>query len=415
MNDFITLTGAPSYLRGSIQIPGSKSESNRALILKALSKDLLEIHNLSSADDSLIMVNLLSKVAGNQFIEDELLLDTGPAGTVMRFLIAYLSIRKGSFILTGSERMLQRPIKILVEALILLGANIEYLGELGFPPLKIKGKNWLGKSIKVPGNISSQYLSALLLIAPFTPNGLEIELKEELTSAPYVEMTIQMMNLCGLRVQKTWVGWKIEPQTIRNSEISIEPDWSSASYLYALAAFSDKVHLELNGFKQNSLQGDRKIALIMENFGIHTQFTDKGIVITKDDFISYPKSLNLKECPDIAQTLMVIAAGLGIDLEFSGLETLKIKETDRVEAIKKELAKLNVPVISDEGQTKVWGTKVNFPNKIEFNTYHDHRMALSLVPLIYHIPEVTIQNRSVVNKSYPTFWADLESLGFKIK
>ncbi len=418
----IILSNPPSFLKGKLELTGSKSESNRALILQAQSQGALTIHNLSIAEDTTTLKNLLFKVE-NRIHEEELFLDVGPAGTVMRFLTAYLSLKSGIYILSGSSRMLERPIQILVDALISLGAEIEYLGKKGYPPLRIKGKKWTGNFIKIPASISSQYISALLLVAPFTTDGLEIILEGDLTSAPYVDMTVKMMEQIGLKIQKTYKSYIVPPQIIPKSTLSIEPDWSGASYWYEMAAFASEADLELSGLKENSLQGDRAIADIMTNFGVTTIFKESGVTLQKKHSYSKPPTyLDFKPCPDIAQTMMVVACGIGINLSCSGLKTLKIKETDRVEAMKSEVAKIQVEMrykkpsspLDDLDQIEILGENSGFPSEISFNTYHDHRMAMALAPLVYFISKVEIENKHIVDKSYPSFWQDLEKLGFQV-
>jgi len=415
MVSYLSLKNPPRKIQGEILIPGSKSESNRALILKALTKGAISIHNLSYADDTVCMEKLLKAVDQRPNSGEEITLDVGPAGTVMRFLTAFLSLQAGSFVLTGSSRMLERPIQILVEALVQLGAEIEYLGKEGYPPIRIHGKPWEGKRIRIPANISSQYISALLLIAPFTPQGLEIEMEGELTSAPYVEMTLEMMESIGIQVERKKGAWKIPAQSIQAGEIKIEPDWSGASYWFSMAALAPEIDLCLLGLQEKSLQADRKIVEIMKDFGVQTRFEKNGIYLSKRAHFQYPKALNFKTCPDIAQTLIACGAGLNLDLLCTGLETLKIKETDRVEAMKQELEKIGVRIESTDSQAHLLPKIGEFPKSMVFMTYHDHRMAMALAPLVYRIEEVKIENPEVVGKSYPSFWEDLKKLGFIIE
>lgn len=395
-------------------MPGSKSESNRALILKAQAKGNLTIENLSEAEDTTCLDFLLSQVKKSKNFESPLVLDVGPAGTAMRFLTAYLSTREGKYILTGSERMQERPIKILVEALQKLGADIEYLAREGYPPIEIRGRQWTGNHIQIPANISSQYISALLLIAPSCPKGLEIEMVGELTSAPYVDMTLEMMKSLGIQIISKARGWYIPYQEISEGKLQIEPDWSGASYWYSFACLSGNYNLFLPGLRKQSLQADRKMVDFMELFGVHTEFHSDGIRLIPGNKIDLPRSLDFKECPDIAQTFMALVAGLGKTMEFTGLETLKIKETDRVEAVKTELNKIGVEIHSEGSTAYLNPGKLERPEKVFFHTYHDHRMAMALAPLVYKIKEVEIENRSVVSKSYPGFWKDLESIGIHI-
>jgi len=413
-NRSVLLSGAPKKLEGSIRLPGSKSESNRALILKAQSKGRLKITNLSEAEDTACLEKLLGIIESYTPGSEPLVLDVGPAGTVMRFLTAYLTTREGDYILTGSPRMLERPIQVLVEALQNLGADIRYLGKEGFPPIQIKGGKWKENHIQIPANISSQYISALLLIAPSNPEGLEVEMVGELTSAPYVYMTLSMMEQVGITIETRKNGWFIPGQPIKESVLDIEPDWSGASYWYSLACLVGEAYLELPGLKEKSLQADRQIVEIMENFGIRTQFQDGGILLRTGYQTHIPKTLDFKTCPDIAQTLIAMAAGMKLHMEFTGLETLKIKETDRVEALKTELAKIGANILSTGSTAILDAHMIHFPEKIEFNTYHDHRMAMALAPLVSRISIVEIENKNVTQKSYPGFWSDLEITGIKI-
>lgn len=411
----IHLSQPPEFLEGEVFLPGSKSESNRALILKAQARGNLEIRNLSEAEDTRCLDFLLDKVHRSSISQGPLVLDVGPAGTAMRFLTAYLSIQEGKFILTGSERMLERPIKILVESLQKLGADIEYLGKEGYPPIQIQGKKWDGNFIQIPANISSQYISAILLIAPSCTKGLEIEMIGELTSAPYVEMTLEMMKSLGIEIQYQERGWFIPHQEISSGFLDIEPDWSAASYWYSLACLSPNFKLSLPGLRKESLQADRNIVSIMQPFGVSTEFQSKGIQLIPVPKGKISEVLDFKKCPDIAQTLVALVAGLGLEMEFTGLETLKIKETDRVEALKVELSKIGVDIVSEGGKARIIKLKTKFPNSVSFKTYHDHRMAMALTPLVFKIPQIEIENKSVVNKSYPGFWKDLEKTGFTLK
>ena len=345
------------------------------------------------------------------------IINIGPAGTAMRFLTAYFTLLEGAeIILTGSERMKQRPIGILVDALRQLGANIEYDEKDGFPPLRIKGGfEQMTSKISIKGNISSQYITALLLIAARLPLGLELHIEGDLTSRPYVEMTLAMLQTAG--IQHTWEGSviSIQHQEFASTSLHIEPDWSAASYWYAIAALADEAELFLPGLTQYSLQGDSVITEIMANFGITSRFKDGGVYLQKEFKPISRKIFDLKECPDLAQTVIVVCAALGHDATFTGLETLKIKETDRIKALQNELAKFGVKLIEKGQVYKLDCSEKFIPERIFVNTYEDHRMAMAFAPLALFINEVEIEDAPVVEKSYPAFWKDLEKVGFEVK
>ncbi|MCW1148166.1 3-phosphoshikimate 1-carboxyvinyltransferase [Flavobacterium lacisediminis] len=397
-----------------IKITGSKSETNRLLLLQALYPNLV-LDNTSNSDDSEVMLKALQnfQLPTSNFQ----LVDVHHAGTAMRFLTAYFSIQEGKeVVLTGSSRMKERPIKILVEALNQLGADISYEENEGFPPIKIIGKKLIQNKVSLPANVSSQYISALLLIAPKLENGLELTLEGEITSVPYIKMTLTLLNEIG--VKTSFVGNKIsvKPQfTIHNSQFTIESDWSSASYWYSIVALSEiGFQVTLFSYKKNSLQGDSALANIYKDFGVETVFNeDNSITITKTKnhqllIVNY----QLNNCPDIAQTIAVTCFGLGIGCHLTGLHTLKIKETDRLEALKTELTKLGATIsVTNESLTLEASNHIN--ENIAIDTYQDHRMAMAFAPLALKI-SLTINQAEVVSKSYPDFWEDLGSVGFNI-
>jgi 3-phosphoshikimate 1-carboxyvinyltransferase len=397
-----------------IKLTGSKSECNRALIISALSKGTVSVENLSVAADTVTLNGILSVLnTENSQLQT---VDVGPAGTAMRFLTAFLAIQDGSFLLTGTERMKQRPIGILVEALKSIGGNISYEEKEGFPPLQIVGPfKQTAKEVKIKGDISSQYISALLMIAPSLPLGLTLQIEGELTSKPYVEMTLAMLEQVGIRNDWFENTITIEPQSFNAVKLYVEPDWSAASYWFAIAVLADEATIFLSGLNGYSLQGDSKITEIMANFGITSQFKNGGVFIKKEPKIVERKIFDLKECPDLAQTIVVVCAILGHDATFTGLETLKIKETNRVLALQQELAKIGVKFIEKNFSYKLDCSGLHFPEKITINTYEDHRMAMAFAPLALKIKEVEIEEKEVVNKSYPYFWHDLEKAGFSIK
>jgi len=421
MKHNIILTKKGKSIKGTIHLTGSKSECNRALIIEALSNGRVKVENISDAADTETLLQVLSQKSkvesqknndlGLQ-TQDLRLVNIGPAGTAMRFLTAYFTLQDEEVILTGSERMKQRPIGVLVNALRELGAGIEYVENEGFPPIKLKGnlEQVTGK-ISIKGDISSQYITALLLIAARLPLGLELHIEGELTSRPYVEMTLAMLQTAG--IQHTWDGntIAIQNQEFKPTTLHIEPDWSAASYWYAIAALADEAELFLPGLTQYSLQGDSVITEIMANFGITSQFKDGGVYLQKEVKPIFRKIFDLKECPDLAQTIIVVCAALGHDATFTGLETLKIKETDRIKALQNELAKIGVKLIEKGQVYKLDCSEKHLPERIFVNTYDDHRMAMAFAPLALLINEVEIEDAQVVEKSYPAFWKDLEKVG----
>lgn len=392
-----------------ITIPGSKSESNRLLILKGCYPNI-SITNLSNSDDTVSLLKGIEQVDG--------IVDVHHAGTAMRFLTAYFASKKGvDIIITGSKRMQERPIRILVDALNDLGADIHYLKNKGFPPLKIIGTDLNGSSVTLDAAISSQYISALMLIAPSLKNGLIINLAGEITSVPYIKMTLNLMRKVG--VSGTFSNNKIQIKpikTINSITVNVESDWSSASYYYSIIALSRNLELTLNNFSKNSIQGDSKIISIYEKLGVETIFNknDNSILLRhiKTEIID-SLSLNLNDTPDIAQTLAVTCFGLGIHCKLEGLKTLKIKETDRLLALKTELEKLGANVTFTEESITVFRSRKIIEN-ITIETYQDHRMAMAFAPLVLKVP-INILEPNVVTKSYTTFWEDLLKIGIKVQ
>ena len=412
----IKILSAQKHLNCTIKLTGSKSESNRALIMEALSEGAVQVLNVSEAADTVTLKNILHTATNKPLTDQPREVNIGPAGTAMRFLSAYFTLQKGNVILTGSERMKQRPIGILVDALKSLGADIEYAEKEGFPPLNIRGPlRQKTDQIKIKGDISSQYISALLLIAPKLEQGLKLIIDGELTSKPYVEMTLAMMEQAGIRHSWTENEITISNQAYQKAEISVEPDWSAASYWYAIAALSEEASLFLPGLNGYSLQGDSKITEIMANFGITSQFKDGGVYLLKEAKKLERKIFDFKECPDLAQTVIVCCAALGHDALFTGLETLKIKETDRVNALQTELSKIGVKLIEKNQTYKLDCSELNLNRKISISTYDDHRMAMAFAPLALLILELEIEDHLVVEKSYPDFWKHLELAGFGIE
>jgi 3-phosphoshikimate 1-carboxyvinyltransferase len=429
----IILSKSNKHIKGTVNLTGSKSECNRALIIEALSNGKVKVDNVSDSAESVLLAGILRKnqesgvrnqevLAGDDSVNKSEIenskseIDIGPAGTAMRFLTAYYAIQDDEVILTGSQRMKERPIGILVDALRELGAHIEFEEKEGYPPIKLKGSfGQLTRKISIRGNISSQYITALLLIAARLPFGLELHIEGELTSRPYVEMTLAMLQTAG--IQHTWTDHiiAIENQEFAEKALYIEPDWSAASYWYAIAALADEAEIFLTGLIAYSLQGDSVITEIMANFGITSQFKDGGVHLLKEAKPLSRKIFDMKECPDLAQTVIVVCAALGHEATFTGLETLKIKETDRVLALQTELAKMGVKLIEKGQVYKLDCSEKFIPERMFINTYHDHRMAMAFAPLALVIPQLEFENGPVVEKSYPAFWLDLEKQGFDVE
>ena len=416
------ISKSDKIIKGEITLNGSKSISNRALILRALSGQDFSIKRISTSKDTITLEKLLVEFA-NQNVGEQVELNTGHAGTTFRFLTGYLAAQKGTQILTGSDRMKQRPIGILVEALRELGANIKYLENEGYPPLQIgeASTEWKNK-LAISANTSSQYISSLLMLAPTLPNGLELTLDGKIVSVPYIQMTLKLMEEFG--VQHTWENntISISPQKYEGKDFMVEADWSAASYHFSLAILADEVDLQLNGLFERSTQGDVAIVKMSEQFGITSTFNEKGIHLKKSgQEVTQMFEYDFLECPDIAQTLAVICGGLGTMGLFTGLDTLSIKETDRIAALQNELQKVQVffsklpPKFSKNSDKTFYMTEgkavVENPT---FATYEDHRMAMAFAPLAF-FGEIKIDKPMVVVKSYPDFYKDLERLGFVIK
>lgn len=397
-------------LKGSIVLPGSKSVANRALIIHALAYSPYPIENLSDSDDTRVMEKVFNSNT-NYF-------DIGHAGTAMRFLTAFLSQIVGEWTLTGSDRMKQRPIGILVDALNKLGARIEYLENEGFPPLKIYGSHLKGCVLELDGSVSSQYISALLMIAPTIEGGLTLRLKNKITSRPYIDMTLKLMEQFG--VKSVWKGneIRIAEQSYKARPFSVEADWSGASYWYEMAVMADNVDVELIGLTTESLQGDAQIAKWFQELGIDTVATEKGSRLVKNGK-PLPKNLNLNfiENPDVAQTFAVLCVMKQIPFHFSGLETLKIKETNRIAALQDELAKFGAQITEPAHGELSWDSTFPLEKQAipEIETYHDHRMALAFAPACQIYGPVAILDPMVITKSYPNYWEDLKKVGFEVK
>ncbi len=397
--------------QSAISITGSKSETNRLLLLQALFPNIT-LANTSNSDDSEVMQKALQS---NGFSKSQEI-DIHHAGTAMRFLTAFFAVNEGrEVVLTGSPRMKERPIKVLVEALQQLGAQISYENEEGYPPIRIKGQKIIANKVSIAANVSSQYISALLLIAPKLENGIEITLVGEITSIPYIKMTLALLN--DLNIQTGFEGnlIKVYPkQEVETKVMTVESDWSSASYFFSIVALSAVgTEIKLSSYKQNSLQGDSSLVEIYKNLGVATVFENNSIILRKTATSNLETlDWNLNSSPDIAQTIVVTCLGLGIGCHLTGLHTLKIKETDRLEALRIELTKLGANIsVTNDSLTLVASTEIN--SNVKIATYNDHRMAMAFAPLALKVP-ILIENAEVVSKSYPDFWEDLKNIGFGI-
>lgn len=397
-----------SRLNGTVQLESSKSESNRALIINALAKgNPSNIHNLSNARDTQTMLQLLTGQPEIYDVKD--------AGTTMRFLTAFLAIHGHGETITGTDRMKNRPIGLLVDALRLLGAKIEYLEKEGYPPLQIhRIEKQQTNKISIPGNVSSQYISALLMIAPMLPKGLELTLTSEIFSRPYIEMTLSLLKTFGVNSKWNANTISITGESYTSTEYTIEGDWSGASYWYSLVSIAPVgSEITLPTLRRNSKQGDIAIASIMDDLGVETHFESDQVMIKKKSIFQKELSLGFKDFPDLAQTVMVSAAVNGITLNMTGLESLKIKETDRIAAMQNELAKIGAELKEDSDSWKLIPSN-KLPEEVTIETYEDHRMAMAFAPLSTLI-EVNINDPLVVEKSYPGFWKEIEKLGIEIQ
>ena len=407
---------APQHLDTIIKLPASKSISNRALIIHALAGGQIIPDNLSDCDDTNVIVNAFRNMPD--------VIDIMGAGTAMRFMTAYLSVTPGEHTLTGTERMKHRPIEILVDALRLLGADIQYLNEKGYPPLRIKGKTLKGGALEIPGSVSSQYISALLMIAPILKNGLELTMTGGIISRPYIDLTLWTMREFGAKAD--WTGG--DTVTVQHGNYTqrpylIENDWSAASYWYEILALSndEEATVKLTGLMDGSKQGDSVTRYIFSLLGVKTLFDSNNqgkpttITLKKNRRVVPRLDYDFVNSPDLAQTFVVCCCALGVPFHFKGLSSLKIKETDRIEALKIELRKLGFVIKDFNNSELIWDGERCEPTMAPIDTYEDHRMALSFAPLAMKFPDIRINNPLVVTKSYPAFWNDMKQAGFKIE
>ena len=404
---------APEQLCATIALPASKSISNRALILHALSHGNSVPQNLSDCDDTRVMIQA--------FREWPETIDILAAGTAMRFLTAYLSVNPGTHLITGTQRMQQRPIRILVDALRSLGAHIEYAGAEGFPPLRITGKDLSGSEVTLPGHISSQYISALLMIGPTLPHGLRIKLTGTIISRPYIQLTLALMHHYGASAQwKDEHTLQVEPGAYHDAPFLVENDWSGASYWYELMALmtlhTDTAHsLVLQGLFPDSCQGDSRGAELFNRLGVHTEYITGGIRLTATSASVTKLEEDMTDIPDLAQTFVVTCCLMNLPFRFTGLQSLKIKETDRITALITELRKLGYAIQSEKDSVLYWkGERCTAESSPLIETYEDHRMAMAFAPASVLYPHLRIHHPEVVSKSYPHFWKDLQQAGFTI-
>lgn len=406
---------APAALHATIQLPASKSISNRALILHSLAHGNLLPRNLSDCDDTKVMVRALD---GNPEHIDIL-----AAGTAMRFLTAYLSVTPGTRIITGTQRMQQRPIRLLVDALRELGARIEYIGNEGFPPLRITGTELKGEEISLAGNVSSQYISALLMIGAVLPKGLRLHLTGDIISRPYINLTLQLMHDFGAQADRISEDCIIvSPGGYTDTPFTVESDWSAASYWYQMMAMEGikeearTAEIELLGLFAHSYQGDSRGAELFARLGVHTEYTERGVRLTRKGIPAARLDEDLVDIPDLAQTFVVTCCLMGIPFRFTGLQSLKIKETDRITALITELRKLGYVVRSEQDSILWWdGERCPADESPVIATYEDHRMAMAFAPACLALPHIRIDEPQVVSKSYPAYWDDLQKAGFNVE
>ena len=398
----IEISSLNKTIYGSIGLESSKSISNRLLIIKELCKTKFEIQNLSNSKDTKILNELLDSFKTRKDINCE------DAGTALRFAVAFLTTKKGTWKVLGSKRMHERPIKPLIDCLIELGAEIKYLEKEGFPPIEIKSKKLKSKKLSLPGDISSQFISALLMVAPTIENGLILEITSKVLSKPYIDMTLDLMRQFG--IEHSWENKliKVEQQNYLAKNIRIENDWSAASFWYSFLALSKSGEIKIPNLYANSIQGDSVLSSIYLKLGIKTEFNKDSIVINKTKNIAKEIELDLSNHPDLALPIIVTCSGLGIKAHLMGLESLKIKESNRLECIKKELEKFNVICSISDSSIKIKENQNIVQPKSTIECHNDHRIAMSIAPLCMKVDSIKFDNKEVVNKSYPKFWEDFD-------
>lgn len=400
----IEISSINKTIYGSVDLESSKSISNRLLIIKELCKTKFEIQNLSNATDTKILNEILDSLETKKEINFE------DAGTALRFAIAFLATKKGIWRVSGSKRMHERPIKPLIDSLVKLGANIHYLENKGFPPIEIKSKKLTSRKLRLPGNISSQFISALLMIAPTIKDGLNLEITSKVLSKPYIDMTLGLMSEFG--IEYVWENnlIKVNEQNYLSKNMKVENDWSSASFWYSFLALSKSGEIKIPNLSANSLQGDSVLSIIYSKLGIKTEFNEDSVIISKTKSIAKEIELDLSNYPDLALPIIVTCAGLGIKAYLMGLESLKIKESNRLECIKKELSKFNINCEIDSTSIKIIENQ-NIVQPISIIECHnDHRIVMSIAPLCMKVDSIKFDDKEVVNKSYPKFWEDFNRL-----
>jgi len=403
-------------IKASIKLPFSKSESNRALMIKALSDQKTILHNLSDAADTLLLNKCIRMINTCCVSRLPMVVDAKDAGTVFRFLTAYLSILNGKWLLTGCERMQNRPIRILVEALRNIGADITYKGEEGYPPILIEGKQLDGGRINVGANVSSQYITGLLLIAPYLKNGIEIKLVGETFSKPYIDLTIGVMKQFGVIVERSNNVLSVKPQNYTVGSFDMQRDWSAAAFWYEIVAISEDSEILLEGLTLDTLQGDSVLPEIFKNLGVETIVTDSGMLLKKSGDVVSSLSYNFKDCPDLAQAVISSCAALKVSGEFVGLQSLRIKEIDRIQGLNNSIATFGFHLVEKDCKWTLEpvGQMKNLQS-LNLSSFGDHRMAMSVAPFALVCDEVCLMESDSVVKSYPHFWEDLKSVGFDIK
>lgn len=419
MAGILSITKKDFSIQGEFRLPYSKSESNRALIIKALFDSDIQIKQLSEANDTLILEKNLNQIQECSAKDIPMVIDVKDAGTVMRFLTALLAVKHGRWFITGNYRMKERPIKDLVDALVQLGAEIHYSEKLGYPPLTILGKKLQGGKVNINASISSQFITALIMIAPTLPLGLIIELQGDITSKPYIMMTVSILEQLGIKVQFEKNCIIIQSQHPKNYCFRVSPDWTAASYAYELVALSQNGTLFIPGLKnEENMQGDCILPKIYKSFGVTSKFSSEGLRLYQTansvNFMEY----DFKNYPDLAQTVIATCVGLNIQGKFKGLQSLKIKETDRIEKMNKEFSAFGFTLKENNGEwhLKKVNKNIDFTHfDYMFQTYGDHRMAMSLLPLVLKTKKMKMKNPDVVIKSFPTFWNEIEKLGFELK
>ncbi len=405
---------APSHLNANINLPASKSISNRALVICAMAGGSIKPNNLSDCDDTEVIIDAMEKMPE--------VINIKAAGTAMRFMTAYLANTPGEHTITGTERMKNRPIKVLVDALRHLGADIAYEEKEGYPPLRIKGKPLQGGQLEVVGNISSQYISAMLMTGPIMKNGLVLKLTGEIASRPYIDLTLWTMKEYGADAEWTDVDTiTVKPQPYKEVSYQIENDWSASSYWYEMMALNANPdsQVKLEGLMDCSKQGDSVVKYIFSLLGVKSEFADRDCishVTLKAHRCLLPRlDYDFTGSPDLAQTIVVACCALGVKFKFTGLASLKIKETDRIEALKKELKKVGYVIRDENDNTLIWDGETCPPSFAPIDTYEDHRMAMAFAPLAFKFPQIEINDPEVVSKSYPHYWEDLKKVGFEIE